>query len=154
MSADPRRLLALTGCAVLLAAAVTGAAPAAHAAADSLPFTNCGTDSPARVTSIDVSPSPLQPGRDASVTVRGTLRQRVTGGSYDLRVSYLGAPLLHRNGDLSDVVHLPIPAGNFSLHKRIPVPDQAPSGRYNLLLTAADQNGDQLLCVRVPFRVR
>jgi ML domain len=154
MSADARRLLALTGSAALLAAAVTVATPTARAAADSLPFTNCGGDSPARVSAIDVSPSPLRAGRDASVTVRGTLRQRVTGGSYDLRVSYLGAPLLHRTGDLSDVVRLPIPAGGFSLHKRVPVPEQAPSGRYNLTLTAADSRDDQLLCVRVPFRVR
>ncbi|HEY2834324.1 MAG TPA: ML domain-containing protein [Sporichthyaceae bacterium] len=150
----PTRLLASGGAAALLATAVTVAAPARAAVADSLPFTNCGTGSPARVSAVDVDPYPLQAGRDVTVSVRGTLRQRVTGGSYDLRVSYLGAPLLHRSGRLADVVHLPLPAGDFSLHKRVPVPDQAPPGRYNLTLTAADQHDDQLLCVRVPFKVR
>jgi hypothetical protein len=144
------RLLAATGTAALLA---TGLAVAPPAAAASLPFTNCGTDTPAHVTSIDVTPHPLQAGRPAGVTLRGSLSERVTGGSYDLRVSYLGAELLHNSGDLADVVHLPLPAGDFALHKRVPVPRQAPSGKYSLTLTATDQHDRQLLCVRVPFRV-
>jgi hypothetical protein len=144
------RLLAATGTAALLA---TGVAVATPAAAESLPFTECGTDTPAHLTSVDVTPHPLQPGRPASVTLRGSLSQRVTGGTYDLSVRYLGAQLLHNTGELADVVHLPLPAGKFAIHKRVPVPAQAPSGKYNLTLTAADQHGDQLLCVKVPFRV-
>jgi|GEM_PF-4157909 len=150
MPADPRRLLAVAGTAALL---TTGLAVATPAAAASLPFTNCGTHTPARVTSIDVNPSPLQPGRNVTVTLRGSLSQRVTGGSYDVSVSYLGASLLHTSGDLAEVVHLPLPAGKFSLHETVRVPQQAPSGKYHLTLTAADQHDDQLLCVRVPFEV-
>jgi uncharacterized membrane protein len=154
MPADPRRLLALTGSAALVAAAITVAAPAGRAAADALPFTNCGTNSAARVSAVDVDPSPLQPGRNVDLTLRGSLSEKVTRGSYDVRVTYLGAPLLHTSGDLADVVHLPLPAGTFSLHKKVKVPSEAPSGKYNLTLTAADQHHDQLLCVRVPFEVR
>jgi hypothetical protein len=144
------RLLSATGTAALLA---TGVAVATPAAAASLPFTECGTDTPAHVTSIDVTPHPLQAGRPAAITLRGTLSERVTSGTYDLRVTYLGAQLLHNSGDLGDVVHLPLAAGKFAIHKRVPVPAQAPSGKYNLTLTAADQHDGQLMCVSVPFRV-
>ena len=156
MSADPRRSirpLALAGSAALLTAAITVAGPVDSATAASLPFTRCGARTPATVTGVDVTPHPLRPGRDADVTLRGKLKKRVTGGSYDLRVTYLGAPLLHRSGDLADVVHLPLPAGDFRLHKRVPVPRQAPSGRYKLQLTAADQDDKRLLCISVPFEV-
>jgi len=147
----PLRLLAATGVAALLA---TGLAVATPAAAASLPFTECGTDTPAHVTAIGADPSPLQAGRNVTVTLRGSLSEKVTGGTYDGRISYLGAPLLHTSGNLADVVHLPLPAGKFSLHKRFMVPAQAPSGRYTLHLTATNQHDRQLLCVNVPFRVR
>ncbi len=156
MSADPHRSISLrgrTGSAVLLTAAITMAGLVGPASAASLPFTNCGTRSPATVTGVDVTPHPLQPGRKVDVTLRGKLSERVIGGSYALRVTYLGATLLQRSGKLAEVVQLPLPAGKFRLHKQVPVPNQAPSGKYTLRLTAANQKDKQLLCVSVPFEV-
>jgi hypothetical protein len=147
----PTRLLAALGTATLLATGVVAATPAAAAA---LPFTNCGSHTTGRVTGVDVDPSPLRPGRNVTITLRGSLSKKVTGGTYDARVTYLGAPLLHTGGNLADVVRLPVPAGSFSLHKTVQVPSRAPSGKYNLTLTAANQRDAPLLCVRVPFEVR
>lgn len=147
------RPLALAGSAALLTGAIAVTGPVAPATAASLPFTSCGAKTSATVTGVDVTPHPLRPGRDAKVTLRGTLKKRVTGGSYDLRVTYSGAPLLHRSGNLADLVRLPVPAGDFRFRKTVPVPRQAPSGRYNLQLTAADKDSRRLLCISVPFEV-
>jgi len=109
----------------------------------------CGLES-SKIFIFDVHSNPAKPHLVKTIDNF----EKVTGGAYDARVSYLGAPLLHTSGNLADVVHLPLPAGNFSLHKRFMVPAQAPSGRYTLHLTATNQHDRQLLCVNVPFRVR
>ncbi|MGQ0465931.1 MAG: ML domain-containing protein [Sporichthyaceae bacterium] len=146
-------MYARSGSVALVTAAMVVAGPVGAATAASLPFTRCGTDASATVTRVDVSPHPLQPGRDVAVTVRGKPSERVTAGSYDLTVFYLGSALLQRSGKLGDVAKLPLSAGEFRVYKRVPVPQQAPSGEYRLRLRATDQDDGQLLCISVPFEV-
>jgi hypothetical protein len=148
------RLLAAGGAAALLVAGVAVASPAHAAGTKSLPFSSCGPAAKAQVTDLTVTPYPLRAGRKVALTVRGSLSERVTGGAYDVRVSYLDAALLRVSGDLADVAHLPLPAGSFSLHKKAKVPSQAPAGKYNLTLRATDQNHADLLCISVPFESR
>jgi len=80
------------------------------------------------------------------VTLPRVAEREGHGGTYDARVSYLGAPLLHTSGNLADVVHLPLPAGSFSLHKRYHGPRPGTVGQIHPAPERANQHDRQLLC--------
>jgi len=90
----PLRLLAAGGVAALLA---TGLAVATPAARRVLALHRVRHGHPGPGHRLGVDPSPLQAGRNVTVTLRGSLSEKVTGGTYDARVQLSRrAPAAHQ----------------------------------------------------------
>lgn len=143
---------ALPAVAVLaLAATVPSAGPAAAAPA---PFTTCADHAHFRVTAVDVTPQPLVPGKKVSISASGTLEHRLTGGTYQAEVRYMGFRVLQRSGSVGELITLPAQAGPATMGAaQLKVPRDAPEGSYELQFSAVDQHNDTLTCLVVPFRV-
>jgi hypothetical protein len=143
---------ALPAAAVLaLAATVPSATPAAAAPA---PFTSCAPDAKFRVSSVDVTPQPLVAGKKVSISVSGTLDEKLTGGTYQADVRYMGFSVLQRSGSIGELTALPAGPGPTTMGASLKVPREAPEGSYELVVSALDQNNATLTCLIVPFRVR
>lgn len=136
---------------LVLATVVPAAGPAAASPAA---FTSCAPDATFHVTSVDIEPQPLVPGKKVVVQATGTLDERLTGGSYTANVSYMGVSVLQRSGSIGELIKLPAAPGPATVSEKLKVPKQAPSGSYELTFSATDQDGATLSCVTVPFRVR
>ena len=143
---------ALPAAAVLaLAATVPLAGPAVAAPA---PFTTCADHGHFRVTSVDVTPQPLVPGKKVSIRASGTLEEQLTGGTYQADIRYMGVSVLQRSGSIGELIALPAEPGPTTMGTRVKVPREAPEGSYELRFSAVDQNNATLTCLIVPFRVR
>jgi len=131
----------------------------ALAAADVVPFVNCGSDADmATPTETDCSPWPPVKGQDAHVEVTGKLKESLTaGGTYSIVVSYMGIPVLSQTGDpcTLDPTKFTCPSGPgpVTLATTLAVPSIAPSGDFNVHVTAADPQGKQLLCLDVTLNI-
>ncbi len=137
--------------AVLVLAATVPSAGSAVAAP--VPFESCAQDAHFRVTSVDITPQPLVPGKKVSVRVSGTLDEQVTAGTYQAEVRYMGMSVLQRSGSVGEWVALPTGPGPTTLKASMNVPREAPAGSYELIVSAVDQNQATLACLIVPFRV-
>jgi cathepsin B len=126
-------------------------ATVAVAYAAPVPYTNCGTGNDHIVIkSVSASPFPPTKGSPITVNATGVLDEGVTSGNYELKVSYLGIPLLDKKGDLCTLdpsFPCPFKAGPITISKTETIPSVAPSGAYDIQLSATDQNGQQLLCI-------
>lgn len=140
-----------TAAAVLaLAAIVPSAMPAAAAPA---PFTTCASGATFHVTSVDITPQPLVPGKKVSISASGTLHEQLTGGTYQAEVRYMGVSVLQRSGSVGELIALPAKAGPATMGTKLKVPREAPEGSYELQFSAVDQNNATLTCLVVPFRI-
>lgn len=134
-----------------LAATVPAAIPAAAAPA---PFTTCAPQGAHfQVSSVDITPQPLVPGKKVSISASGTLHEQLTGGTYQAEVRYMGVSVLQRSGSVGELIALPAPAGPATMGTKLKVPREAPEGSYELQFSAVDQNNATLTCLVVPFRV-
>lgn len=133
-----------------LAATVPLAGPAAAAPA---PFSTCADQPHFRVESVDVTPQPLVPGKKVSISVKGTLDERLTAGTYAAEVRYMGVSVLQRSGPLGELITLPAGPGPATMGTSLKVPREAPEGSYELTVSAVDQQAATLTCLVVPFRV-
>lgn len=147
-----RAVSARAAAAVLaLAVIVPAASPAAAAPA---PFTTCAPDARFQVSSVDVTPQPLVPGKKVSISASGTLDEQLTGGTYQADVRYMGVSVLQRSGSIGELIALPAGPGPATMGATLKVPREAPGGAYELAFSAVDQNNASLTCLIVPFRVR
>lgn len=145
------RQLSTAAAVLALAATVPSASPAAAAPA---PFTSCAPgDARFHVSSVDVTPQPLVPGKKVSIRATGTLHEKLTGGTYQAEVRYLGVSVLQRSGSIGQLIALPAAAGPATMKAKVKVPREAPEGSYELQFSAVDQNNATLTCLVVPFRV-
>ena len=138
---------------VTLAALVAAVPVAGPVVASPAPFTTCAADGRFTVTSVDVEPQPLVPGKEVTVAVSGTLAAQVTDGTYSVDVRYRRISVVRRTGSLRDVTSLPAGPGPITVGTTLTVPRRTPAGSYELRVDAADQDGATLTCLEVPFRV-
>ena len=135
---------------LVLGVAIAAATPVAASPA---PFTSCAPQSTLQVNSVDIEPQPLVPGKKVTVRADGTLSERLTDGTYNADVRYMGVSVQQLSGSLGEVISLPAGPGPVTVQRKFKVPKQAPSGSYELTVSATDQNGATLTCLTVPFRV-
>jgi len=112
---------------------------------------------------LDVEPKDIQKNQKVSLSASGVLNKPTTSGTYELNVFLAGSSIFSTKGNAcgdSDVT-LPLGAGTVSLHgfacpanpgpvtygMDVVLPSIAPSGDYDIKLTAKDQDGESLLCV-------
>lgn len=143
-------LLRVVPAIAVLAVALPVATPAQASPA---PFTSCASDAKLQVTSVDIEPQPLVPGKKVTVRVSGTLSEQLTGGAYDADIRYMGVSVQHLSGSVGELITLPAQPGPVIVQRTMKVPNRAPSGSYELSVSATDQNGAPLTCLTVPFHV-
>jgi len=116
-----------------------------------VPYTSCATG-PEHVTLTSVSASawPTVKGSNLVVDLAGNIDEILTGGTYEVKVSFDYIPVIDKTGNLADLnVTFPLPVGPISLQDTFSLPSGLPSGHIDVTITAADSHGSQLLCVAV-----
>jgi len=122
-----------------------------------VPWKNCGSGSDIiKVQSVDASVWPVSRGKQEVVNIRATVGQQINGGTYELKVTFDGLPLVDKKGNIKDLnISLPIPAGPWVKNITINVPSFIPPGTANAHVVLKDDAGRSALCanVDVPFKV-
>ena len=89
---------------------------------------------------------PLKPGQAVSVTIKGTSRKAITGGTVTYAV-YDGRTKIHGATDpICDFVKCPIAAGSGARTIDFRVPAWLPKGTFKGKATFKDQDGDEIFC--------
>jgi hypothetical protein len=116
-----------------------------------VPFTNCGSSSDqATLNNVQATPWPPQQGQSLTVEIDGTSKEVVSSGNYDAKVYFLGIEVEDKTGTLASLgVTLPIPVGAFSFKKTHDIPNLPIHGQVQLVLSATDQNGNELVCASI-----
>jgi len=140
----------------LLANFGVAAANGLPAGYSTIPYTTCddGAAHLLSVTTIGSTLFPPKAGKELSLAAVGTTSSDITGGSYSVTVSLSGFPIVTQSGKLSEIATLPFVAGTpRTLIKNGTIPSFLPAGDYDLQLTGVDQNGKNLGCVDVQWKV-
>lgn len=118
---------------------------------DNIPFTNCGQSSDkATLSSVTASPWPPVQGQELSLVVNGNSLEVVSAGNYEAKVYFLGIEVEDKTGTLASLnIPMPIQAGPFSITKTEKIPQIPIHGAVTIVLTATDQNSNELLCVQI-----
>jgi len=129
----------------------------AAALAVPVPWKNCGSASDIiKVQTVDASAWPVARGKPETVTVLVNVGQPITGGTYELKISFDGLPLVDKKGNLRELnISLPIPAGPWSKNLTIAVPSFIPPGTASAHIVMKDDGGRTCVCVNVdiPFKI-
>jgi len=110
-----------------------------------------------------VSPDEIKKNEEISETIQGTLTTAVSSGTFDLTVTMGGTQVYSNSGDVcgDSEFDLPLGAGHLKFEGLTcpanpgPVtvkftsmlPDIAPSGTYDIKITAKDQDSTSLMCI-------
>jgi len=117
-----------------------------------VPWTSCASGNDSLViNSITASSWPPKAGVTVSVTVNATIGVAITAGSYNVVVEFDNFPIVNKQGNLADVLTLPVKAGPAQMNQTITVPASVPTGSININLSANDDAGVELFCVDVAF---
>jgi hypothetical protein len=120
-------------------------------------WSNCGSSSDILSdATVTIVPDPPVKGKDITVTASGNIKSEITGGNINAVIDILGIPVINKNIDLckaSPKVTCPISAGHHSLEITQLIPSSVPSGSYTGKVIATDQNGKQINCVALTFKL-
>ncbi|KAJ3373036.1 Phosphatidylglycerol/phosphatidylinositol transfer protein [Kappamyces sp. JEL0680] len=117
------------------------------------PLTSCGkTSDILTVTSIDISPYPIQKGVNVTVRAVDTLSEPVVNGStvkFSIKSGII--PLYNGNANLCEQAGqsghpCPIAAGAQDIQVSQAVPGNVPSGTHGLQITANNADGKEIAC--------
>jgi hypothetical protein len=145
-------LLLVLACSVALASAVP-IHRLPQTGDDPVPYTFCGSSSDLlTLTSVTSNKWPPIGGKLMIINVAGTVSQTVVDGSYEIKGTAFGIPILDLKGDLSDLVPLPVAAGPVQLTKNESIP--AISTTVKLHITAVDNKGNELTCLDVVANIQ
>jgi len=119
-----------------------------------VPFENCGSGD-FSVKNIDLIPNPPQPGKDLTIKATGTLGKLVSAGDFEFTVSMDGFQIHSEKGDLCSFgdIKCPIQVGDSGFTYGVPLPGFIPSGKYEVVVKANQQDSKQLFCVKVTLQL-
>lgn len=106
------------------------------------------------VTNVELTPYPVQAGKEAIITSTGTQREVVKNGTWYAYISKFGLKIQEMKGEVCGLSPTcPCPCSNkvVTTLLKIPVTQLAPSARYSGKFTSVDQNGESLSCVTFEF---
>jgi len=107
------------------------------------------------VTGIDGT-FPFKRGIQLNITVAGNLASTVSSGTYALEVKLFGVHVFGETGDLCKYSpnYFKCPAsGAVGINVVQTIPAVAPAGQYDIILSAKDGSGAQVLCIDVNTRI-
>ncbi|KAF9056247.1 MD-2-related lipid-recognition domain-containing protein [Panaeolus papilionaceus] len=128
-------------------------------------YEDCGLDTDAiQLESIEVSPDPPQPGKDLTVKVIGSAKERIEDGAYaDVTVKLGLVKLLHKQFDLCEEarnanasIQCPIEPGKYTVEHTVALPKEVPRAKFvvDVLAYTADDNDMLCLKLKVDFMKR
>lgn len=120
-----------------------------------VPYKWCGSSSDdATLTSIVSNEFPPVKGDTLSLNVTGNLSKEVTSGQYTIAITVGGFPLPDLTGDIDSFRPLPWPVGDLNFTYSQGIPSAAPSGNYNVKISAVDQDSTQIFCISISFTLK
>lgn len=131
-------------------------------------FKNCGTAAnKATITSTSIVPNPPVLGSNFTASGNGMLLTTVTGGHYNVIVTFAGIQVIDHTGPVCGPSSFPLPLGLGTVEVTaltcpatpgptgittvIPVSKYAPSGAVVVSVHSYDQAGDELMCYTLNF---
>jgi len=118
----------------------------------------CGLPSdPIQISSIEVSPSPPQPGKDLTITVTGTAVEIIEEGAYaDVLVKLGLVKLLKKRFDVCEEarnnnvsVQCPVDKGTYTVVHTVPLPREIPRAKFGVDVQGFTVNDDDLFCLKL-----
>jgi len=122
----------------------------ACAVATPIPYKDCGSPL-LKITSLDGT-YPFKKGVDLVINVNGTLLKDITAGVFTLDVKLFGVKVFGQTGDLclwSKTFTCPAGKGDHTISVTQAIPAISPSGQYDIVLKATDQDKQPILCIDV-----
>lgn len=111
-----------------------------------------------KITKMSFSPDPPVKGQPIHVVAAGNLDKTITDGDVHIVVKYLGIKVLDNHSSLCSLLEqagqkCPVPAQPLSIDISQPLPSSIPSGSYEAQINAVDQNGQEVTCIKVKFKI-
>ena len=140
----------------------------ATSALEPVVFKDCGTAAnKATITSMSIVPNPPVLGSNFTASGNGMLLTTVTGGHYNVIVTFAGIQVIDHTGPVCGPSAFPLPLGlgivevtaltcpatpgPVGITTKIPVSKYAPSGAVVVSVHSYDQAGDALMCYTLNF---
>ncbi|KAJ7767799.1 ML domain-containing protein [Mycena metata] len=119
-------------------------------------WVNCGDPTDAILLhSIEVSPDPPVPGKDLTITVKGTVNEVIKEGAYADVVVKIGlVKLLQKRFDVcgeaknaNASITCPVEAGEHTVVQTVPLPREIPPAKFTVQVRGYTANEEGMLCV-------
>jgi hypothetical protein len=132
----------------------------------SIPYQNCGSSNDDfQLKSINIIPYPPIRGREAVLTINGTLIKTISSGHMHLTLKYheiWWMTVLDQSYDLCKVdpdVHCPIKEGPYNLAVSQQIPTNVngkdvPSGDYKGTIQMVDQDQKEIVCINFQLTLK
>jgi len=122
-----------------------------------IPYKNCAQPGALMTVSGIDGTFPFKRGVQLNITISGDLGSNtVTAGQYTLEVKLFGVHVFGDQGDLCKYsptyFHCPA-TGKVAINVVQTIPQIAPAGQYDIILSAKDNNNKQVLCVDVNTKI-
>jgi len=93
-----------------------------------------------------------------TVVASGSLNEQVTSGELYIEVSFGPITVLNTTYSLCDMISAfgmtcPLNQGTLDIGIKELIPGDAPEGTYTGLVTLNDQNNQQILCIKLNFKM-
>ncbi|KAJ7024491.1 putative vacuole protein [Mycena alexandri] len=121
-------------------------------------WSDCGLPTDAiLLKSIEVSPDPPAPGKNLTITVKGTANQRIEDGAYVNVVVKLGlVKLLQKNFDVCEEarnanasVTCPVEKGDYEVVQTVPLPREIPPAKFTVQVRGFTADNDDMVCLDI-----
>ncbi|PPR00490.1 hypothetical protein CVT24_005550 [Panaeolus cyanescens] len=121
-------------------------------------YEDCGLDTDViQLESISISPDPPQPGKDLTVTVKGTAKERIEEGAVaDVTVKLGLIKILSKTFDLCEearkanaTIQCPIEPGQYTVTQTVALPKEVPRAKFVVDVQGYTVDEDDMLCLKL-----
>ncbi|KAJ4746216.1 MD-2-related lipid recognition domain-containing protein / ML domain-containing protein [Rhynchospora pubera] len=104
------------------------------------------------VSSVDIIPNPVIPGKLATFNISASTDKSITGGKMIIDVNYFFIHVDQETHDLCEGTSCPA-TGNFAMVHQRELPSYTPPGSYTITMKMQDSEGKLLTCIRFGFSI-
>ncbi|KAF8732236.1 hypothetical protein HU200_016212 [Digitaria exilis] len=136
-------LAAAVACLLLLPAAT---------AATSVEYCNKGKQYPVKVSGVEISPDPVQPGKAATFKISASTDKSIEKGKLTIDVKYFFFYVHSETRDICGETTCPA-SGEFVLSHEQTLPSFTPPGSYTITMKILGDNNEELSCISFGFSI-
>jgi len=119
-----------------------------------VPFTSCAKQGAhISVSNITANYWPPVKGDALSISINGYSDENITAGTFEIDVLYEGVKIDEIDGSVCTLDACPISVGAAAVVYNVTIPSIALPGSYEIDISAVDQSKQQLLCVKINFKL-